>query len=417
MTQFTLLQPSLSNLETGGGGAGKLFDSNHALWFYLTPLDLFMKYLYLLIITIGCLLPVAFSVEIASAKEPSQSSGLIRVAIIKGADSVAIDGDGVLATDAGGKPIVLDLPVAVRSERGRILAGNSSSQLVRLAAGGLMRVNGKSYRGQIELSLQNNGKILVINELPLEQYLIGVITSEISSTWPMESIKTQAVIARTYAVAKRKERSRAFYHLESTVMDQAYEGSDEEDSRAVRGVIETEGEVLTYNGTVIQAFYHANSGGRTESSENVWGVALPYLKGVECQYGLTSTTSSWEQSVPLSKIESSLKAQKVYGLTDIKAGPRNNRGRLKTVQLETERGTITILATKFRMAVGSTVIRSTNFSVRVEGGTAYFSGSGYGHGVGLCQYGAKQRALDGFSYTEILSYYYPGTKLSKLSEF
>lgn len=406
----------MSNLETGQFGAGKLFDTRQALWFYLTLVDSFMKYLKFLIIIIACLLSVSFLTEIANAKEPSLSSGLVRIAIIKGADSVTIDGDGVLATDASGKPIVLDLPVSVKSERGRLLAGNSSSHLLRLAAGGLMRVNGKSYRGQIELSLQNNGKILVVNELPLEQYLIGVITSEISSTWPMESIKTQAVIARTFAVAKRKERSKAFYHLESTVMDQAYEGSDNEDSRASRGVHETEGEVLTYNGSVIQAFYHANSGGSTETSENVWGVGLPYLKGVECQYGLTSPTSNWEQSLPLSKIESALKAQRVYGLIDIKAGPRNNRGRLKTVHLATERETITMPATKFRMAVGSTVIRSTNFSVRVEGGTAYFNGSGYGHGVGLCQYGAKQRALDGFIYTEILSYYYPGTKLSKLSE-
>ena len=199
-------------------------------------------------------------------------------------------------------------------------------------------------------------------------------------------------------------------------MDQAYDGSALEDSRASRGVLETEGEVLTYNGSPIQAFYHANSGGRTESSQNVWGVSLPYLQGVECQYGLTSTTSSWEQSLPLSKIESSLKALKVYGLTDIKPGPRNNRGRLKSVILVTERGSVSLLATKFRMAVGSTVIKSTNFTVHVEGGTAYFNGVGYGHGVGLCQYGAKQRALDGFKYNEILTYYYPGTKLSKLSE-
>jgi len=224
------------------------------------------------------------------------------------------------------------------------------------------------------------------------------------------------VIARTFAVAKRKERSKALYHLESTVMDQAYEGSDEEDSRAARGVVETQDEVLTYNGTVIQAFYHANSGGRTEASQNVWGIALPYLQGVECQYGLTSTTSSWEQSLPLSKIEAALKSFKIYGLTDIKPGPRNNRGRLKNVVLVTERGNVILLATKFRMAVGSTVIKSTNFAVRVDGGTVYFNGSGYGHGVGLCQYGAKQRALDGFRYNEILSYYYPGAKLSKLSE-
>jgi len=374
-----------------------------------------MKYLYSLIIIIISLLSAGHLPGVAHALETSQSREMIRVAISKGADSVTIDGDGILATDETGKPLALEFPSTFQNERGRVQAGSSSSRLIRLAAAGRLRMNGKSYRGMFELSVQN-GKLLVVNQLPLEQYLVGVINSEISSTWPMESIKTQAVIARTFAVAKRKERSKALYHLESTVMDQAYEGSDEEDSRAARGVVETQDEVLTYNGTVIQAFYHANSGGRTEASQNVWGIALPYLQGVECQYGLTSTTSSWEQSLPLSKIEAALKSFKIYGLTDIKPGPRNNRGRLKNLVLVTERGNVTLLATKFRMAVGSTVIKSTNFTVRVDGGTAYFTGSGYGHGVGLCQYGAKQRALDGFRYNEILSYYYPGAKLSKLSE-
>lgn len=374
-----------------------------------------MNYLHSFIITAYLLLLAGIAPVEAVAFEVAASNEQIRVAIAKVSDSVTIDGDGVLATDETGKPLVLEFPLTFQNERGRVQAGGSSSRLIRLAAAGKLRMNGKSYRGMLELSVQN-GKLLVVNQLALEQYLVGVINSEISSTWPMESIKAQAVIARTFAVAKRKERSKALYHLESTVMDQAYEGSDEEDSRAVRGVVETKDEVLTYNSSVIQAFYHANSGGRTEASQNVWGIALPYLQGVECQYGLTSTTSSWEQAVPLSKIEAALKSFKVVGLTDIKAGPRNNRGRLKNVALVTERGNVTLLATKFRMAVGSTVVRSTNFSVRVEGGTAYFNGVGYGHGVGLCQYGAKQRALDGFKYDEILSYYYPGTKLSKLSE-
>lgn len=374
-----------------------------------------MNYLYSFIITAYLLLLAGIAPVEAVAFEVAASNEQIRVAIAKVSDSVTIDGDGVLATDETGKPLVLEFPLTFQNERGRVQAGGSSSRLIRLAAAGKLRMNGKSYRGMLELSVQN-GKLLVVNQLALEQYLVGVINSEISSTWPMESIKAQAVIARTFAVAKRKERSKALYHLESTVMDQAYEGSDEEDSRAARGVVETKDEVLTYNSSVIQAFYHANSGGRTEASQNVWGIALPYLQGVECQYGLTSTTSSWEQAVPLSKIEAALKSSKVFGLTDINVGPRNNRGRLKNVVLVTERGNVTLPTTKFRMAVGSTVVRSTSFSVRVEGGTAYFNGVGYGHGVGLCQYGAKQRALDGFKYDEILSYYYPGTKLSKLSE-
>jgi stage II sporulation protein D len=394
-------------------GGWNLFDSNPALWFYHCFTDFFMKnvpvfVIYILLPLFVCLL----SADAAFAVEPPLQSKMIRVAIVKVADTVNIDGVGLLVTDDTGNNVSLEFPALFRIDRGRVLVSGNSARLIRIAAAGLVKVNGKSYRGLVELSPQN-GKLLVVNELGLEQYLVGVINSEISSTWPMESIKTQAVIARTFAVAKKRERSKAFYHLESTVMDQAYDGSDLEDSRAARGVHETEGEVLTYNGSVIQAFYHANSGGRTEASQNVWGLSLPYLQGVECQYGLTSTTSNWEQSLSLNRIETALKISRI---TDILAGQKNNRGRLKSVLLVTERGNLTIPATKFRMAIGSTVIKSTNFTVRVDGGTALFRGSGYGHGVGLCQYGAKQRALDGFSYVEILSYYYPGTRLGTLSD-
>lgn len=376
-----------------------------------------MHQLQTIIIAMFCLATLLFSQQTADALEALLPGEMIRVAIIKNADAVTVAGDGLLAVNESGRAQVFDYPLTVRAEYGRLAAGNDALRLLRLAASDTVLVNGKPYRGLVELSLQGN-KLLVVNELPLEQYLVGVITSEISSSWPMEAIKTQAVIARTYAVVKKKERSTAFYHLESTVMDQAYNGSAAEDGRAARGVRETEGEVLTYNGEVIQAFYHANSGGRTEASENVWGMDLPYLRGVECQYGLTSPTSSWELTLSLPRITALLRAngQRIGEIRDIKTGPRNNRSRLVTVLLVTNRGTISMPATKFRMDIGSTSIKSTNFSVRVEGDTAIFNGVGYGHGVGLCQYGAKQRALDGFSYDEILAYYYPGTQLNRLSD-
>ncbi len=371
----------------------------------------------LLIFFIVALLSVTLFSGAAELQAQPLSRDLIRVAILKGADSVTIDGNGLLALPDSGSALVVEAPLTLRSGKGSILMNGASHRRIRFSAADQIKVNGKSYRGLLEVLFQNNG-LLIINELPLEQYLVGVINSEISSTWPMEVIKVQAVIARTYAVAKRLERSKALFHLESTVMDQAYDGSELEDSRAARGVHETEGQVLTYKGTAIQAFYHANSGGKTEASQNVWGVALPYLQGVDCQYGATGNSRTWEQAIPLARIENALKAagQKVSGLSDIKAGPRNNRDRLTTVLLVGDRGTISLPATKFRMAVGSTIIKSTNFTVRVENGTAFFSGAGYGHGVGLCQWGARQRALDGFSYTEILAYYYPGAKLNKLSE-
>lgn len=346
-----------------------------------------------------------------SAPVSAVERDLIRVAISRAADSVNLQGDGMLALRETGMAVVLPPAATVSVGHGQIMLDGTGYRRLRITAAGPIKVNTKSYRGVLELSA-SNGVLLVINELPLEDYLVGVINSEISSTWPMESVKAQAVIARTYAVAKRIERHGSPYHLEATVMDQVYSGSDLEDSRAARGVHETAGQVLTYHGKPIQAFYHATCGGKTEDSSHVWGAALPYLKGVDCQYCALGNSNTWEQTLSLSRLETALK---VAGLTDIRLGSRNSRGRLKTVLLGTSHGTVTMPATKFRMAVGSTVIKSTNFTVRVDDGSAYFSGSGYGHGVGLCQWGAKQRALDGFSYSEILSYYYPGTELRILA--
>src|SRR6185369_6503704 len=163
-------------------------------------------------------------------------------------------------------------------------------------------VNNKPYRGLAELSAADNG-ILVVNQLPLEEYLVGLINCEISSAWPIEAVKAQAIIARTYALNRKMARMTAPYHLESSVIDQVYEGCLIEDSRARRAVSETEHEVLVYGGAVIQTFYHSSCGGKTEASENVWGASLPYLKGVDCQYCLTSSAAvAWEQKLSLSVI-------------------------------------------------------------------------------------------------------------------
>ncbi len=339
----------------------------------------------------------------------------VRVALLKGAESIRIDGDGVLAADEGGEPLRLELPVQARRGRDGVVIGGRTVRKLVLAAPGAVQVNGKRYRGTVEVLPQEKG-LLVVDELPIEEYLVGLINCEISSLWPMEAIKAQAVVARTYAVYQKKVRGGALYHLESSVLDQVYDGCDIEDSRAARGVKETAGEILTYAGEPIQAFYHSNCGGRTEVAENVWGVRLPYLRSVECDYCAVNPSARWEQTLTLKKLESLLRGGgvSVPGLRDIREGRRNESGRLADLVLVSARGMVTVPAVTFRKIVGYTVIKSTNFQVKVADDSATFTGRGYGHGVGLCQWGAKQRAADGFSYREILSYYYPGTVLEKI---
>jgi len=338
----------------------------------------------------------------------------IRVAIVKGGESITLDGSGILVINEEGVPLLLNFPLQVRRDRNRLSLNGVAAKKIVAAAPAFLKVNGKGYRGAIEVSPGDKG-LIVVNELPLEEYLVGLINCEISSQWPIEAVKAQAVIARSYAVFQKEQRKNAPYQLESTVMDQVYEGCDIEDTRAARGVRETAGEVLTFDGKVVQAFYHSSCGGHTEASENSWGYPLPYLKGVDCKYCMEAPSVRWEQTLKLKKLESLMKnaGHQVTGLRDIRPGRRNDSGRLMEVVLVSDKGRVTLSGVNFRKAVGYGVIKSTNFEVRVNGDEARFAGAGYGHGVGLCQWGAKNRALEGFSYREILNYYYPGTRVEK----
>ncbi|MFZ4858744.1 MAG: SpoIID/LytB domain-containing protein [Desulfuromonadaceae bacterium] len=342
----------------------------------------------------------------------------IRIAIVKSAAEVTVAGDGILVTNEGGEPLVMSLPVTVKPLKDGLLAGGKLHRRLSFSASSAVYVNNKPYRGLAELSVADKG-ILVVNQLPLEEYLVGLINCEISSAWPIDAVKAQAIIARTYAVNRKNSREAAPYHLESSVIDQVYDGCLIEDSRARRAVLDTSGEVLTFGGAVIQAFYHSSCGGRTEDSENAWGVSLPYLKGVGCLYCLTSPSgTAWEYKLSLKDLEERLRlgGYKVSGLYDVKPGLPNSRGRLKSVSLLGSKGSGSITGEQFRKAVGYGFIKSTRFTLKNSRNEISFSGSGNGHGVGLCQWGAKQRALDGFSSGEILSYYYPGTVLKKLSD-
>ena len=373
--------------------------------YYLTPTRL------LLSISIALLLLVAVS----SAAIRSES---IRVAIIKGADEITIDAEGLLAADEKGNPVPLNAPFSLRrGSSSTFYAAGRGLKRLTVSAPAKISINGKSYRGLLDFYPTEKG-VLVVNELPVEEYLVGLINCEISSLWPVEAVKAQAVIARSYAIYQKDARRGARYHLESSVMDQVYNGADIEDSRAARAVEETAGEVLTYSGGVIQAFYHSNCGGHTEASLNVWGAELPYLQGVECRYCLSASSARWELKLPLKKIESFLKAAgyQASALSSIKAGVTNRNGRLQDLTISTSKGDFAISAVNFRKAVGYSVIKSTNFSVRMRGDELLFSGFGNGHGVGLCQWGSKERAGDGFNYREILSYYYPGVRIEKLQQ-
>lgn len=339
-------------------------------------------------------------------------SETIRVAIQRGKETIRINGVGLVAVDSYGNNLSLSYPLVVKKEGNSISAGGMLLRSIKVSSPGFVQIDGKGYRGHLEVYPSEKG-LLVVDEMLLEDYLVGLINCEISSQWPIEAVKAQAVVARTFAIFQKQSRKNLLYQLESTVYDQVYGGSDIEDSRAARAVLETRGEVVHYNDKIIQAFFHSNCGGHTEASHNVWSVTLPYLRGVDCTYCMQSPSVLWELALSPKKIETQLRAAgyNVTGLERIQVLSRYPSGRISKLEFVSAKGNVAIPAVAFRKIMGYSVIRSTDFEVKLVEGDFVFAGTGYGHGVGLCQWGAKQRAEEGFSYREILSYYYPGTRV------
>ncbi len=276
---------------------------------------------------------------------------------------------------------------------------------------GDLLVNGAHYPGNIEVW---NGKdsLYLINELPLEEYIKSVVSAEVGKNWDMEALKVQAVISRTYALYhKKKNGMNGNYDLTSSVLHQVYKGSTA-DTRISYAVMNTEGEVLTYDGKLIEAFYHSTAGGMTEDPEEVWGKSIPYLKPVKSNCEI-SPYWVWERRIPAEEIE---KALNVKEIKNIQIKSYTTTQRTKTVDVFHSEGILNVKATDLRKMLGWNRLPSTNFTLSSDNGNYIFDGKGYGHGVGLCQWSALEMSREGMTYKQILEYFYPGTKLEKYED-
>ncbi len=270
---------------------------------------------------------------------------------------------------------------------------------------GDLLVSGSHYAGDIEV-LKGRSGMFLINELPLEDYIKSVVSAEVGPNWDMEALKVQAVISRTYALYQKGLNNNLNYDLTSSVLHQVYKGSNV-DARVSYAVMNTEGEVLTYDGKIIAALYHSTSGGRTEEAEEVFGKSYPYMKSVAAPCDL-SPYAVWERKIPAAEIESALN---ISGLKNIEIKSFTVTGRVRTVEVIHKGASMTVKATELRKLLGWSRLPSTNFRVTRTNDVFVFEGKGYGHGVGLCQWSALQMAREGKTYREILAYFYPGTTL------
>lgn len=271
-------------------------------------------------------------------------------------------------------------------------------------------LNGIKYTGKIEV-WKGTGGMYIINEIPFEEYIKGVVAAEVGGKWDMEALKAQAVVARTYALYQKLNNNGAnhFYDLTSSVLHQAYRGSGVSEA-IVKAVEETAGQVLTYEGKPIIAFYHSTSGGVTEDAAEVFGKSYPYLKPVETSCEL-SPFYVWEKRFAAADIEKAINAT---GLKDIIIVSYTESHRIKDLRFITEEGELTMLGKDFRKSLGWDKLPSTLItSLTKNGGQFVFEGKGYGHGVGMCQWSALEMAQSGKDYEQILCAFYPGTKLEE----
>jgi stage II sporulation protein D len=278
-------------------------------------------------------------------------------------------------------------------------------------------VDGKRFRGDIDIVRKDNSKLMVINHIPVDDYLYGVLHFEISDRWPIAALKAQAIAARSFAVYQARQNRLQPYDLRSDIYSQVYGGSAAEKWATTKAVNLTRAKVLTYKGEILPAYYHATCAGSTEDAASLWNIDIPPLRGVRCNYCLNSPHYRWTKEMPLSDFEAMLKRSGYNIGKIVSAGviSRNKSGRVDKLQIKDGAGVSVVLTAKeFRQLVGPNDVKSTKFDVSIKYNHMILVGRGWGHGVGLCQWGMYGLARKGRTSEEILKFYYPGTQITTL---
>lgn len=331
---------------------------------------------------------------------------------------------------------------------------------VQTAAGGTIVCDGVEYRGYIFLEKRANGELLVINYVGIDEYVSSVLGKEMSYNWPKEALKAQAVCARNFVLTRGNAHKEYGFDVCTTTHCQVYGGVKSEHENTRQAVLETKGVVARYNGEIVGLFFFATSGGQTEDVENVWGSKYGYLRSVPDTYENPAKASryTWKVELTRSQIEEKLKNSGVNigGLTKITIDSVSATGRVTQMTFHGTDGTYTAKREKCRTILG---LYSQKFSVTADGeaiimttsGPATYSlyaqgasgvssvsgyaalsgngtisnisinssasdnyiidGGGYGHGVGMSQWGARGMAENGFTYEQILHHYFTDIEL------
>ncbi|HEY9670021.1 MAG TPA: SpoIID/LytB domain-containing protein [Waterburya sp.] len=338
----------------------------------------------------------------------------LRVAIEDGVSKVQVGSSTkAIVRDAAGQEVG-ELPAlngfSAQGDKSGVTLGQWRSQTLWIepSDNGYVWIGNRWYRGRTELVSTSKG-LTAVNYVDLEQYLYSVLGAEMSANWPLEALKAQAVAARSYALYKRATTANGVYDVGDTTTWQVYKGLETEATSTQKAVQATAGQVMIYDGKVILAVFHAASGGHTENVEDIWKSPLiPYLRGVE---DYDQGTPAYEWSKHFSRHQLSSRISGVGSVISMTAERTTPQGRIVTMLVKGDRGTRRISGTDLRSALG---LKSTLFVVNPTSDGFTLQGRGYGHGLGLSQWGARNLAVKGVNYQQILSHYYQNVTLAQM---
>ena len=297
---------------------------------------------------------------------------------------------------------------------GKTLIPSDFAVLEPMTSAALILINARPYRDSMILRRTPKGHLTLINRLDLEEYLVGALNSEVSAGWPMEALKAHAVVSRTMTAHRIWIRKGQEFDMTADVSTHLYHGVAAERGRTRQAVEETRGQVLAYDGELFSATFHANCGGHTENVAELWEVKqrIPPLHGVPDPHCKNLKHYRWSQEVSAGEFKQLLgpEAAQTGEIQAAEIVDRNESGRVRSIRLIGSKGTTTLTGRRFRELLGANRLRSLNFTIHVEPGRISLAGFGWGHGVGLCQWGAFGMARQGRTMDEILSFYFPQSK-------
>jgi stage II sporulation protein D len=351
-----------------------------------------------------------------TAAETATEEDVIRIVIMQYEQIVRISVQGGSVV-SDGKTHVLDSNESLTVDRAFLHRdGESYSLPATIESPNPLTIDGTAVYGHLRIQ---DGYLISL--LPIEIYIVGVLNGELPASWPSEVLKAQAVVSRTYAYSRVSQHSNEIFDAGSSELFQKYNFTQSNEA-IERAVQETADEILLYQNRPIEVFFHACSGGRTENSRDVFQVDYPYLRSIPDPYCAKNERFYWSYTTNGTAVSSALNG---YGLTqqskgivrDIRIYEKTGSGRAASFLILHEDGERVIVpGNAMRLAIDATQFKSlliTRIEKRRSRNAVEFTfeGRGYGHGVGMSQWGAKSMADQGFTYRDILRFYYRGTKI------